>query len=121
MNQSSIQDIVFEMLSEKLGIKRDRISSEKSVNYDLGMDGDDAVEFFFEAFGERFNIDLQPLGYEWDLYFGPEGFSLFDTAGILTLFSARPAPPNGAAIPLPVSRLVDAVLQGHWIPLKEDQ
>jgi hypothetical protein len=106
------------MLSDERGVRREEISLDKSVNFDLGMDGDDAVQFF-EAFGERLSIDLTSLGEEWDLYFAPEGFSLFGTSEILTLFTARPVPQRGPAIPLPVSRLVDAASRGRWVALKE--
>ena len=45
------------------------LSAETSVNDDLGMDGDDGVEFM-QAFGERFAVDLTSFPY--DKYFGPE-------------------------------------------------
>jgi len=47
----------------------DRLSAETSVNDDLGMDGDDGVEFML-AFGERFAVDL--TAFPLDKYFGPE-------------------------------------------------
>ncbi len=37
---------------------------------DLGMDGDDAVDFF-EDFAETFRVDLADM--RWDRHFGPEG------------------------------------------------
>jgi acyl carrier protein len=46
-----------------------RLSAETSVNDDLGMDGDDGVEFM-QAFGERFAVDLTSFSH--DKYFGPE-------------------------------------------------
>lgn len=45
------------------------LSAETSVNDDLGIDGDDGIEFMQE-FGERFAVDLTSFAY--DKYFGPE-------------------------------------------------
>jgi len=41
------------------------------IEYDLGITGDDSVEFMDEFF-ERFEIDAS--GYDHSKYFGPEGF-----------------------------------------------
>ena len=46
-----------------------RLSAETSVNLDLGMDGDDGVEFM-QAFSLRFGVDLSAFPH--DKYFGPE-------------------------------------------------
>ena len=48
---------------------KDRLSAATSVNDDLGMDGDDGVEFML-AFSERFGVDLAV--FPLDKYFGPE-------------------------------------------------
>jgi acyl carrier protein len=45
------------------------LAAETSVNDDLGMDGDDGVEFML-AFAERFSVDL--ASFPHDKYFGPE-------------------------------------------------
>jgi hypothetical protein len=46
-----------------------RLSAETSVNDDLGVDGDDGVEFM-QAFSGRFAVDL--TAFPHDKYFGPE-------------------------------------------------
>lgn len=46
---------------------------------DLGLDGDDAVNFF-EAFGAEFPADLEFLYGHWGSYFGPEGWTLSNSA-----------------------------------------
>ncbi len=115
--RNAVEAAVFEMLADKLQIRHDKITIERSVNVDLGMDGDDAVEFF-EELGERYNLDLRPLGEEWDRYFAPEGVAFVDTNEILTLFTAR-SPSRGRAEPLLLSRVIDAVLDGRWTPGKE--
>ena len=45
------------------------LSGETIVNDDLGIDGDEGVEFML-AFGERFAVDL--TSFPHDKYFGPE-------------------------------------------------
>lgn len=40
---------------------------------DLGVDGDEAVDFF-EAFEAEFQVELEPLHLNWARHFGPEGF-----------------------------------------------
>lgn len=46
-----------------------RLSAATSVNDDLGIDGDDGVEFML-AFGRRFGVDLSRFPHA--KYFGPE-------------------------------------------------
>ena len=48
---------------------KSRLFAETSINNDLGMDGDDGLEFM-EAFSRRFAVDLRTFPY--DNYFGPE-------------------------------------------------
>ncbi len=45
------------------------LSAETSLNDDLGMDGDDAIEFM-QAFSQRFKVDLTDFPYS--KHFGPE-------------------------------------------------
>lgn len=73
---NSLEDRVIAMVAEHRGLPVSKITPDKRLLDDLGMDGDDAVEFF-EAFGERFGMNLTPLGQHWDRHFGPEGTSPF--------------------------------------------
>jgi hypothetical protein len=59
-------------VAEERGMKPQRIILSSRLYHDLGMDGDDAVEFF-EKFGKDFNVDLSPLREHWSEHFGPEG------------------------------------------------
>ena len=52
-----------------------RITPDLLLFDDLGMDGDEAVEFF-DAFAAAFPVDLTPLYARWGRYFGPEGWTL---------------------------------------------
>jgi len=105
---------VLDFVAKERGMRIDKISNAKSINFDLGMDGDDAVEFF-QDFAEKFSVDLTELGDEWDRYFGPEGFSLFPIWELITFKTQQRHP----MLPLRVSRIVDAARTGKWTKLEE--
>jgi hypothetical protein len=118
---SNIQDAVLDFIRAQwpFETKRRKITPHLTLNDDLGMDGDDAVEFF-EAFAEKFSVDLKQLGEEWNLYFNPEGVSLFGTPdGLLTLFTAPSQPPVGRKLPLLIERVVHAAEIGRWQKLQD--
>lgn len=54
-----------------MAIPLERIGTQATLRSDLGMDGDDAVEFF-DAYATRFNVDLSPLSARWHDYFDVE-------------------------------------------------
>lgn len=49
----------------------DDLVAEARLLHDLGMDGDDAVEFF-SMLQDEFSTDLQPLKARWHEHFGGE-------------------------------------------------
>ncbi|HEY3618545.1 MAG TPA: DUF1493 family protein [Candidatus Sulfotelmatobacter sp.] len=55
-----------------LGVKKQKVSLSSSFSRDLGIDGDDAVEFF-DAFGKTFGVHLDLLRIHWGQHFAPEG------------------------------------------------
>lgn len=59
---------VFALVSEFTRVRR-KLTLETTLFYDLGIDGDDAVEFF-EEFGKAFHVDL--MDFKIEKYFGPE-------------------------------------------------
>ncbi len=69
-----IEDEVFDFVAEERGMKREKLKPSDRLLVDLGMDGDDAVEFF-EKFENKFEVDLTYLKEHWSEYFGPEGIS----------------------------------------------
>ncbi|HWR16960.1 MAG TPA: DUF1493 family protein [Terriglobales bacterium] len=69
---SELNDQILEFVSRRLGIKRSTIKIDSELNNDLGMDGDDAVDFF-DAFTKRFTVDLDELSIHWDEHFVAEG------------------------------------------------
>jgi hypothetical protein len=69
---STNKDLLEEVKSfvaEFWGKPVNRLTAETSINEELGMGGDDGVEFI-QAFGERFAVDL--AAFPHDKYFGPE-------------------------------------------------
>src|SRR5271170_715616 len=71
----SIEDRVYALVAEERGVRREKLASSTSLSNDLGLEGDDAVEFF-EDFSREFAVDLTALGADWQCYFGKEGVGL---------------------------------------------
>jgi acyl carrier protein len=71
----AIEDRVYALVADELGVKREKVSPNSKLSHDLGMEGDDAVEFF-EKFSKEFSVDLKQLGEDWHAYFSPEGAGL---------------------------------------------
>ncbi|MDH4384856.1 MAG: DUF1493 family protein [Caulobacter sp.] len=77
---------VIGILAEERCLRPEKLNLTDRLLDDLGMDGDDAVEFF-AAFEAKFQIDLSQQYDHWDHHFGPEGFGLAWVGLIpLTLF-----------------------------------
>ena len=68
----SIEDRVFAFVARELSEPRETFALSTTLLDDLGMDGDDAVEFF-QHFAKDFSVDVRMLGADWHYYFGPEG------------------------------------------------
>ena len=73
---------VVEMLAHERGLSPDKINPSSRLLQDLGMDGDDAVDFF-TTLQERFGTDLSALQERWSDHFGPEGFSCWNVLVIM--------------------------------------
>jgi acyl carrier protein len=74
-NMSNEQDILEKikmLVAEERSEPKSNIGLDTTLQDDLGMDGDDAVEFF-ALFCERFNVDL--TGMQWERHFGSECWS----------------------------------------------
>src|SRR6266852_3783230 len=74
MNDST-EDRVYALVAEERAVKREELTPTSTLSHDLGMEGDDAVEFF-ERFAKEFSVDLKQLGEDWRAYFSPEGAGL---------------------------------------------
>jgi hypothetical protein len=89
---NEVQGRVLALVSEATGVKLEKLQLTSTLSGDLGMEGDDAVEFF-EKFGREFAVDLTDLDRDWKFYFSPEGVPIA-TALLVAI------PPVGIAIVL---------------------
>ncbi|MGA2153476.1 MAG: DUF1493 family protein [Bryobacteraceae bacterium] len=138
---SSLEERIIAFTADEIGVKRGRIRLDSRLLHDLGMDGDDAVEFF-EEFSKRFHVDVTPLSNHWAQHFGPEiggGPILLAVIGLAVgaatlLHKAVPAVPTWAwciplvpsliwcgnkvvtarVVPVTVRDLVNAASTGEW-------
>jgi hypothetical protein len=79
-----LEDRVQGFTAQHLGVKRNKLSIATCLNRDLGIDGEDAVDFF-KDFAAEFRVNLDDLYTRWDQHFGPEGGPSF---GFLVIFVA---------------------------------
>ena len=106
---------VFAMVSEFTGARPEKLTSETTLFYDLGMDGDDAVEFF-EEFGRAFGVDLTDFNIE--NHFGPEGSN--PLSSILTWFQGWWRGDHHSAagvVPISLHDLVQSARSGRWLKI----
>jgi hypothetical protein len=83
---SVIADRLYALVTEDRGVRRSKLTPSTTLSYDLGLEGDDAVEFF-ENFRQEFSVDLEPLEEDWDRYFSAEGVSpLLVIPGVIVAF-----------------------------------
>ena len=65
---------VIGLIEKKMGRYKGPITRETCLEKDLGMTGDDAVEFLLD-FGKQYNVDLAK--FDIRKYFLPEGDTMF--------------------------------------------
>lgn len=80
-----VQAEVIAMLAEERGVPASKLTPASRLLEDLGMDGDDAVEFF-DQFERRFSPNLESLHYHWRRHFGPESWGWSDYRANLALW-----------------------------------
>lgn len=74
MESRDQQSEIIDLVAHERGLPREKVHLSDRLLHDLGMDGDDAVDFF-NSVQERFGTDLTHLREHWSEHFGPEGFS----------------------------------------------
>lgn len=85
MGSRDLESEVIDLIADECGLAREKVHLSDRLLRDLGMDGDDAVDFFI-CVHERFGTDLTHLQEHWGQHFGPEGFSCWN--GLLLLLAA---------------------------------
>lgn len=63
--------LIFEMLAKERRIPEHQLQPYSRLVHDLGMDGDDAVDFF-ASLSDRFGTDFSSLESSWSDHFSPE-------------------------------------------------
>ncbi len=140
-SQDILEDRVQGFTAQHLGVKRNKLSTGTRLNQDLGVDGEDAAEFF-KDFSTEFRVNLDDLYTRWDEHFGPEGgppfvflvivvlciiagFWLRDLFGLLPAWAWSIALIFGVILvhrfwfakdllPITVGDLIDSARSGHW-------
>lgn len=97
-------------VGEYWGEPKTQLSAETSINDDLGMDGDDGLEFM-DAFSRRFAVDLGTFPY--DNYFGPEAPATPISIIASTIRRLRTGKWTDLS-PLTLRQLAEAAENGSW-------
>jgi acyl carrier protein len=122
-NHAKMEKRVIDFIVSHLSRKREKITLRADLREDLGVDGDDGIEFI-EAFSEEFNVDISSV--EINKYFGPE-------RGVGPLFLFYPImlflnwlfgwklkePSSNNLVSIHVSDLVESALSRAWIVKSE--
>jgi hypothetical protein len=69
---TELEKHIIALVVKETGTEGKSVDLTSRLSHDIGMDGDDAVEFF-EKFGEQFHVDLNALGNHWHQHFVSEG------------------------------------------------
>jgi acyl carrier protein len=109
---ASLQVPLIEFVSTELGVNPARLLPNTRLNHDLGVDGDDGLEFM-AAFSQHFGVDIS--SFEASKYFGPEaGGNLFVW---LWWFVTCSWP---KFVPITLDDLQASILAGRWIAGEHD-
>ncbi|MBL9187071.1 MAG: DUF1493 family protein [Opitutaceae bacterium] len=74
MSRRATFEKVADFIVDEVRFDRGRIGYDTSLTKDLGLDGDDAVNFF-DGFQQQFGVNL--TGIQWKRHFGDEGLDHF--------------------------------------------
>lgn len=108
----NIVNQVKSFIAEQTGCNKEIITLTTTLGNDLGVDGDDADDFF-DAFSRKFRVDLSSL--QLDRHFGPEGFwptTFLDF--IWKNISPQESHKQSALIPITVIDLINTAQTGRW-------
>jgi acyl carrier protein len=110
---SDLKARVLAMVSEFTCVQPLEITQETTLFYDLGIDGDDAVEFF-EEFERAFRVDL--TDFKIEKHFGTEASE--PLSSIMTWLQGWWTKNHDSAagvVPISVHDLVEAARLGRWV------
>jgi hypothetical protein len=85
MSESLINEIRI-LIEKKMGKYKRELNADTKLEYDLGITGDDAVEFLIE-YSNKFNVDVSDFNIA--MYFMPEGDTVLPA--IIRFFTRKKA------------------------------
>ncbi|HWC99823.1 MAG TPA: DUF1493 family protein [Candidatus Sulfopaludibacter sp.] len=99
---TELEERIVNFIVDETSINAKKVHLDSRLAQDIGMEGDDAVEFF-ENFHEHFHVDLSALGDHWHQHFLPEGIGV---------------PPLGCMVMIGVGVVAGGLLHDlfKWIP-----
>jgi hypothetical protein len=103
LSEQALYNRILDFVSSETRTRK-HLSGNTDIARDLGVDGDDAVEFILN-FVREFDVDLS--NFRFDRYFGGEGFRLI--AAIKSLLGK-----GEVRVPLTVALLFDAARHRRW-------
>lgn len=120
----NVRQRVLDYLANDRLMKPDRISGTSRLQDDLGLDGDDAAEFF-DWIADQFGTDLSHLQKKWRAYFSSESIS-FGMIGIMTvsvlaggaIAMATDLSGLWRILPMAAVMCIGHWCYLHWFPLK---
>jgi hypothetical protein len=141
---TELEERIVNFIAESTGIKAKKVHLDSRLAQDIGMEGDDAGEFF-EKFHEQFHflpegIGVPPLGCMVMIGVGVVAGGLLHDAfnwipawaamGVLTtlfcgiygwIYSRLLGEPQDDKIPITVQDLVEAANAGKWVKSYQEQ
>lgn len=107
MNSAIVEAKIIIFIVEQTSANLEKICWETRLGEDLGIDGDDASEFF-ENFSKEFEVDLS--NFQFDKYFGSEaGFDL-----LLAMWQIFFDEPKQKLETITVKDLITAAIAKKW-------
>ena len=99
---TELEEQIVNFIVQQTSIKAKNVHLDSRLAQDIGMEGDDAGEFF-GRFHEQFHVDLSVLEIHWDQHFLPEGIGV---------------PPLGCMVMIGVGVVAGGLLHDvyKWIP-----
>lgn len=107
--EDSLKLQLLEFTAMATGVPISKLSINSRLFEDLGLEGDDALEFM-DSYFEKFKVDS--ADFQFGDYFGPEGFDLI---GLLINLIFDFLRGNSQSLkPLRISDLINSAQQGMW-------
>ena len=107
MENESPEEQIRQFVSGALSVKPERLNPETRIGHDLGVDGDDGVEFM-QAFAVHFGVDL--ADFERSQHFGPEA----GCNPLYLLYYYLFAGARSKFVPITLADLVHSVQEEKW-------